>query len=708
MATRSGARRPILRLAPMPWVGRLGDHFRANAAIWVLFAAAAFWIAWFATRVHVYFVMPDELRYVKQAVSWGSGRPVVPGTETWVTASQVEPLLLAPLWALFSSWRAYQASHVLNALLFASAVFPAHLLARRVLRSHVWALVAAALSIVIPWSVMTGVLMLENAAFPLALWALLAVHRAVVAPSRRGDLIALGALLLAYFARSQLLVLWAALPAALVAQQLRYPVAAGSVLRRVRGTVVAHWPVFALGAAVLIAGAIDKRILVGDSPQGAKVLDLDSLAFGREMLIYVALGVGMIPLALSITWVVATLVRPLSPERHANAVIVLTVVALLAIVVGGGSRVFAPDQLRGVNDRYLLYAAPLLIIGMLALLLERRPLTLLTLAGGALAAWMAWASHLLLAGATFVTPTATYHPKLNDYAHSVGDWLNVTNFTSGKLAGAATAIAVVLIALARRWARPPVVAGVVAALVGAYTINETTYTRHRLTEIQPSADYGKGRNWVDRTLPRGTRAAVLLSPLGVGGADAQATWWDLTFWNKKAAANRYAFSNRVTWDGQAVPHALDIDTGTGHVGGLGDLHYMVRGVADRRFGFVGETTIGAPHNNLQIWQLQNQRQLQWWFHGLDETGYIPAGQTGLLRVFGGAARRVKLPVGTPFGAKTPSTYTIREAGRTLASGSIAPGKVATPSVATTGHADLEIRARGAGGLQFYGAIVSTA
>src|SRR4051794_5611863 len=111
MATRSKRRQPMLRRAPVP-AARLVDHVRGNAAIWVLFAVAAFWIAWFATRIHVYFVMPDELRYVKQAVSWGSGRPVVPGTEAWVTASQLQPILMAPLWALFSSLRAYQLSHV--------------------------------------------------------------------------------------------------------------------------------------------------------------------------------------------------------------------------------------------------------------------------------------------------------------------------------------------------------------------------------------------------------------------------------------------------------------------------------------------------------------------------------------------------------------------------------------------------------------------
>jgi hypothetical protein len=693
----------------------IASHLRVHWAIWALWALAALWIAWFALRVHVYFVMPDELRYVKQAVSWGSGHPVVPGTETWVTASQLEPILIAPVWALLSSWRAYQLTHVETSLLFASAAFPAYLLARDVVRSHGWALVAAGLSVVVPWSVMAGVVMLENTAYPLALWALLAVHRAAVRPSRRADLIALGALALAYLARSELLILWAALPAVLVVQGLRYPAASIERTRRVRAVVETHWPVFALGALVVLAGALDRRYLIGDSPQGGK-FGIESFAFGREMLIYVAVGVGMLPLALSITWVLATLLRPLSPERHAYAVILLAAVLPMAVVVGGGSRVFAPDQLRGVNDRYLFYAAPLLIIGMLAFLLERRPLTLTTLAGGALAAWMAWASHLLLAGATFITPTATYHPELNHYAERVGGWLGADHFTSGRLAALVTAIACVAIALARRRVRPPVLATVVVALVGLYTVNETQYTRHRLTDIQPAADYGRGRNWVDRALPRGTSAAVLLSSLGVNGADSQATWWDLTFWNKKAAADRYAFSSRVFWDGQAVPHALTVDTRAGRIGGFGNLHYLVRGVADRRFGFVDETRVGAPHNNLQLWQLPSAGRLQWWFHGLDDTGYIPPGREGRLRVFGAGSpgpRTVTIPLGLPFGGETRCSYLLFEGARSLIDarrvGTVGSGGArASLSLTPPANGFTELRiATGRGcGLQFYGANVS--
>jgi hypothetical protein len=521
----------------------------------------------------------------------------------------------------------------------------------------------------------------------------------------------MGALLAAYFTRTQLLVLWATLPAALVAQELRFPRArVDRPTRRLRGLVARHWFVFALGVVIVIAGVVDNKLFVGDARGGAP-LGIDSLTYGREMLAYVVVGVGMLPLALGGAWILGTLAAPMSAERHAFAVIALTAGALLTVIIGGGTRLDIPSDALTINDRYLLYLVPLMAIAMLALLLEPRRLTLTTVAAGALAGWMVWASQLKLAGPTFVTPTATYHPELNHYAERVADLLNLDHVTSGRLTGAVTLIATVVVALARRWLRLGAVAVVTTLLVGAYCVNETTYTRHRLTDIQPSADYARGRDWVDRALPRGTRAAVLLSSLGVDVQTAQATWWDVSFWNKKAAAFRFAFSSRVEWDGQAVPHPLTVDTAGGRIGGLGGLHYMLRGVADRRFGFVGETTVAAPHNNLQLWQLPAQ-QLRWWFHGLDETGYVPAGGQGFLRVFGDGRpgpRQVTIPFGTAFGATGPSQLSILHDGRPMAKGEAPVGEVSKTAVTVqlpaVGHTELVLRA-GSTGVQFYGATVS--
>lgn len=714
MSSAPAAVRPVTR-RPRAAPNRVVAHVTAHPALWVLFVLAAVWIAWFAVRIHVYFLMPDELRYVKQAVSWSRGHPVVPGSEAWTMWSQVQPILMAPLWGLFSSPHAYFLTHVLNAVLFASAVFPGYVLARAVLGSHRWALAAAVLTVVIPWSALTGVVMLENAAYPLALWAMVAVHRAGMRPGLRSDLIAVGALLLAFFGRTELLVLWATLPAVLLAQGLRYPADPDAAIgRRLLAVVSRHRLVVALGAVAVLIALVDKKLLLGDAPPG-KVLGPGSLGFGLDMLAYVAGGIAMLPLALSLAWVAATIVRPLSPERHAFAVILTTATVLLTVIIGGGTRALAVVASLGVVDRYLFYVAPLLVIGMIAFLLERRPLSLLTLGGGLVAAVVFWTAELRLAGPTFNTPSATWHPILNDAAERVGRALDVQTLTSGKLLAGVTVLASAAVALARRRVRPELVTAVVVGVVGVYVAVETTYTRHQLEKIQPGKHYARGRDWVDATLPRGARSALLLSSLGVDAATAQATWWDVSFWNRAVTAVRYAPGAEIGHDGQAVSKGVTVVPADGRVDGLSGLHYLVRAVVDRRFGFRGESTLGAPHNNLQLWQLPSPDRLAWWYRGPDETGYVPAGRRAVVRVFAdgkAGRRRVTMPIGTPFGARRPSRFAISSAGRRVAAGRVGTGATRSVSVdvtlAAAGHADLVLEASpggGASGLQFFGAEV---
>jgi hypothetical protein len=669
--------------------------------VWLLWLLAAGWLALFATRVHVYFVVPDEVRYVRQAVAWADGRPVVPGSESWVGWSQVLPLLMAPLWGAFDSFDAYRLTHVLTALAFASVVFPVYLLGRDVLGARRWALAGAGLSVVVPWSVMTGVVMLENAAYPIAAWAVLAVHRAVARPSPRRDRAALGVLLLAFLTRRELLALWPALPVGLVVQERR--------LRGLRlGAVVGrHRLVTAVLLAGVVLGALVPEAIHGRAAGAAPEGSYASLAYAREVLAYVAVGIGMVPLALSGAWVAATLSRPLDPVRHAYAVVLLTVTATLTVVVGGGSLTFT-KSLEGVNDRYLCYLAPLLMVGMLACVLERR-LPLCALAGGgAFAAWVAWTGQLKLAGPTFITPTATWHPVLNRWAEALGEALGTT-VTSGRMWAGVTLLAVAALAAARRVVPTGALAAALVAVVGGYGFAQATYTRARLLDIQPGARYGAGRDWVDRRLPHGERAALLLSGLGVDGQTAAATWWDLSFWNRRVVANRHAGDEGPRWSGQAVSHALGMPTADGHVSGLERYRYLVRAVADRRHGFVGESAFGAPHNNIQIWWLPAPTRLSWWFLGEQETGVVPAGRTVAVRVFGDGRpghRTVELALGTPLDATRPARFALTAGGRALARGPLPVGEVVRPRIVVTlparGHADVTLRA-GAAAAQFYGA-----
>jgi len=87
----------------------------------------------------------------------------------------VYPLFLSLPYAVTSHVSdAYDWARVVNAFLMCSAVFPAYLLARRVVRPAA-ALVAAALAVALPPMVYVGALMTENAFYPLFLWLALAL-----------------------------------------------------------------------------------------------------------------------------------------------------------------------------------------------------------------------------------------------------------------------------------------------------------------------------------------------------------------------------------------------------------------------------------------------------------------------------------------------------------------------------------------------------
>src|SRR4029450_3416062 len=125
----------------------------------------------------------------------------------------VYPILLAPFYGSLDSVAAFDATHALNAVLFASAAIPVFLLARRVVPPE-WGLVVAALSIAIPWAVNTATAMSAAAASPAFVWAVLACHGALAGPSPRRDALAIAGLALAFFTRPQFLVLAVVLPLA--------------------------------------------------------------------------------------------------------------------------------------------------------------------------------------------------------------------------------------------------------------------------------------------------------------------------------------------------------------------------------------------------------------------------------------------------------------------------------------------------------------
>lgn len=302
----------------------------------------------------------DETVHKQQAVHYALGFPTgILHDATARSTARLYPLALAPLFAAFDGDVAVRLSRVVNALLFCSAAFPAYLLARFVVVDRRLAVAAGLLSISVPWLALTTALFTENLAYPLFLWVVWAVVRAVKAPSWRRDALALALICAAVLTRTQLGALVLAY-GALVAWQAW----------RLRRDVLRGFPVaVALSALAVVAalavaltghlGAGVARALgpyVGATERGAAPTDVVLGALFEVAA--VALGVGIVPVVAALAWLPGALRRP----PVLVGLLLCGTLWLTTLLAQGG---FLGDA---GEERYFFYGAPLVWIAALAAL----------------------------------------------------------------------------------------------------------------------------------------------------------------------------------------------------------------------------------------------------------------------------------------------------------------------------------------------------
>lgn len=585
------------------------------AVLGVIVLGVALPVIVFALSIVEFFVMPDELGYVKQAVMLGRGEPQTPGDFWFNSWSQLAPLLYAPVYRAFQTTTAFDLAHVLNAVAFASAAIPVWLLARRVLRWPPAALLVAAASVAIPWAGMAGTLMTEPVAYAASAWALLAMVHAVARPGPRSDVVALAALSVAFFARTQLIVLVGALVAAIALHELTRPDGGGTGAR-LRAAVVRHavlGVVVAVAAVAVLVGGAEAVLGNYVSPAQRTLLPSGTLAAARELLAYVVVGIAIVPLPLAAAWAATALGRSRDPVAHAFACVAICVVPLLTLVGGA----FTVGFTAGINDRYLFYVVPLLMTGMAAALLDRRRgITPALIAAGAVAALLVGTSELSQTGPSLVSPSMAFHEVLPGPATLA-------------VASAAVVTAIAL-AASRVGERAMIVA--VGGAVLAFGIVETQYTLRHVARTQAGAsdEFVAGRNWIDRALPARARAVSVLAPFGDPHATV-ATWWDAAFWNK-ALERVYHLPGGGEYD-QAFAYELTIDPVSGRVPALDPYRYVVRSAEDARFGLRGSRTI-ATHAGLAVLEAQRPYEAEWLMENPESVeGEIAPGTAVAVKVF---------------------------------------------------------------------------
>lgn len=585
---------------------------RQNRALLALVLLAAAVLAVLNSHVRDWVVMTDELQYAKLATHIGQTLSLVPSLRGVHVSSyaQVYPLLISPLYGLLSPPSAFDGAHVLNAILFASAAIPVSLLAREAGLSARWRLVCATLAVVLPWNVEIAFVLTESAAYPVFCWTSFALVRAVQTPSQRRDFVALGTLVLAYFTRTQFLVLAGVLPLVVLLHDGR------AVLRRHRVLAI----VYALGAlaAIVVAATGGVARLLGNyavtATQGS-VLPWKAIELAGAHLDLVAVGIGLLPLLLGGAWIVENALR-----RSAFALYALVTIVALTLETSSYDARFG-GGLTGIRGRYLFYLAPLLLVAM-ARLLEERRIPRVSLA----AVTLFFATTVLvhdfprIAGLYVDAPVAV----LNDVIQDSG----------GKAFVALAAIVLALGVAVPRWSARTLAVTVVTFVFAASLATSALAWSRLLGGNGPSGRPVQGvpglvLDWADRVLPKGAAIGMIPYVVPPDWSHAAVLWWDVEFWNNVDRV----FVIGKHWEYAPFPNRqLRPDPLTGAIPGTGnDPEYVIAAAADARLGLLG-ISVGRNYD-LDIIKAQRPYRAVWRSAGLDPDGWIIDGRRASIRVF---------------------------------------------------------------------------
>lgn len=295
------------------------------------------------------------------------------------SADSIYPYLTAPMWLIHDVSAAYSAVKYVDVLIMAAVVFPTYFLARMVVGKSA-SLFAAAGAGAIPALAYSSYLVEEPIAYPYAALCLFLMAKAFVNRSRGWIVTAVVISLIAPAVRTELAIVpaafaLAALFAAWSSEQMRAWRAGWS-----RG----DW----MGAVILVFGAI--FLLTGIGSHHSDEIQRVTRAYKHRQIVEVdwaaatlALGMGVLPFIAGLAALLRAKGEPPSREvrmfRSVAAAGIITFGLYTAIKAAYLSTAFATR----VEERNLIYIAPLLFVGT-ALVLSRRRVSWvgLALAGG--------------------------------------------------------------------------------------------------------------------------------------------------------------------------------------------------------------------------------------------------------------------------------------------------------------------------------------
>jgi hypothetical protein len=586
-------------------------------AIW---AAAATALAIPARRVVDWFWMTDELLYERLAFSvvhTGSPLPSLHGQRVPVT-NFLYPLILSSVAGDHLVPSFLTRAHTLNAILMTSAAVPAYLVAASILRTRPAAYAAAALTVLVPWMIFASFLLTEAVAYPAFLWAVYLVQRTVARPSTTADMLALGGLLLALLSRTQLVVLFAAAPLAVVLHERSVRVAARRHRLLAAATAVAALAVVAVVAAGRGPGLLGSY----RDTAGGSWFSVEMVRAATQHAAALALGIGLLPAIVGAAWLAARAVKREALPLVSTLAIVLVLVEVTSFDVRFGHGV--------THDRYLFYLAPLLLTGFLGALEDTRaPRWSLAAPLAIVLAGLASAKLPVFEKLNVETPVSTLDGYLVRAGHGV-DGARETLI-------ACALLLLVVLALSRAVLPRTAVLVVFAAATALFLTGETTYAFKRLFIVNGTAGrpitvtQGSVYNWVDRVV--GPTEEVTMIPYAQISADYWATtafWWDLEFWNRSVTRAAYP-GNRFAEQQATFPKLyLTFDPHTGHAN-TSPTRYVAESDHETRFRVSGATL--TVQRDVRLIDASRPWRLDWMTFGLDDDGFTVPGRRAAIRVF---------------------------------------------------------------------------
>jgi hypothetical protein len=344
--------------------------------------------AWQAWRRETPTIFTDELEttQISRAIA-DTGQAMRRGEPYGFTS--LVPYLTAPFWWIHPVASAYETIKTVQAFVMTSAIFPAYLLARRVVTPG-WALFAAVAAIAAPALSYSPILVEEPWAYPAATLALWLTVRATDRRTRASFALAFAACVLAVLIRSQLVALFGALVAGLLVLGWR-----SAWMRRYRATwstwdTVGFW-VLAVGVLIaVVAFAGHQSAEWQDATTGWKgrMVEYGSWAGGAF-----AIGIGIIP-AIALLAVLAVPARERErPGVRAFVAVTAGAVASFAWYAAIKGTYLSTTFSSLVVERNLVYLAPLAFVAT-AYLFER----------AAAPAWAVVVSGVVVLGLVVWTP----------------------------------------------------------------------------------------------------------------------------------------------------------------------------------------------------------------------------------------------------------------------------------------------------------------